>query len=260
MFLTRIFLTLLIFPASCIFSAQTKNFPKNKFNSANLSSKPLVVIDPGHGGLDIGAKIRKPYIEEKRLALTTAIYLKRDLLRMGYRVVLTRYRDQYITLPIRAKIANRAKAALFISLHFNSCKNNTAKGIEIFYNKNEKNKKRSALSRGLASCILQDSVKQTKMDSRGVKSAGFVVIKETKMPSVLVEGGFLTNFSDRQKLRQREFLLKLAKGIAIGSDKFLKSKMKTKTIRLARAKKTAKKRVSRKIARAIKKKVVVGTT
>ena len=233
--LTRLLLTLLIFPTSIIFSEKQKTFqPKNKFNSSSLSARPLIVIDPGHGGLDFGAKVRKPYVEEKRLALSTAIYLKSQLTRMGYRVILTRYRDNFISLQQRVNIANRAKAALFISLHFNSCKNSTAKGIEIYYNINDKLKNKTNLSKSFASDVLKTSVKQTFLESRGVKSANFIVIKETKMPAILVEGGFLTNFSDRQKLRQREFLTKLAKGIAIGSDKFIKTKIKTAPIRLAK--------------------------
>ena len=193
--------------------------PKQKV----FTSRPLVILDAGHGGWDQGAIIKYPYCEEKRLALTTTHFIKKYLEKMGYRVALTRSSDYYIPLPNRVALANRRKSELFISVHFNSCPNKIAHGMEIFYHQNQKNVKKSSASRRLAENVLKKSAMRTCCYSRGVKKANFFVLRETKMPAILVEGGFLTNPQERNLLRQRQYLDKLARGIAEGIDIFIKT-------------------------------------
>lgn len=186
------------------------------------SSKPLIYIDPGHGGLDLGAVIKKPRMEEKKYTLITAHYVKRYLEKMGYRVSLTRSRDFFISLRRRVDVANRARAGIFLSIHYNSCPNKNVSGIEIYYNK--KINRCSYISKLLAKDILQSLTFRTKAKSRGIKRANYFVLKTTKMPSVLVESGFLTNSCERNLVRQREYLQKIARGISEGVDKFVKSR------------------------------------
>ena len=107
--------------------------------------KPLIYLDPGHGGLDLGAKVRYPYMEEKKIALLMGHLTKRKLENFGYRVQLTRSRDFFLPLARRVTMANKHRADLFISLHFNSCPNKAVIGIEIFYMENTKQKKRNML-------------------------------------------------------------------------------------------------------------------
>jgi N-acetylmuramoyl-L-alanine amidase len=183
------------------------------------TQKPLIYLDPGHGGLDFGAVIKKPHIEEKRLCLTTAHYTKKYLEQMGYRVSLTRSRDFFIPLDKRVVLANKARAGIFVGIHFNSCPNQTANGIEVYYT--DAKNKRSVMSKKLASSVLNKSVISTKANSRGVKKANFYIIRQTNMPSILVESGFLTNPKEREKIRERGYLDKIAKGIAEGIDKFV---------------------------------------
>jgi len=187
------------------------------------SYRPLIILDAGHGGWDHGARIKYPFCEEKRMALTTAHYTKRYLEKMGYRVSLTRSRDFYISLPKRVNFANRHKSEIFVSIHFNSCPNKTAHGIEVFYHNNQNNRIRSLASKKLAEHILKKSAQKTKFYSRGIKKGNFFVIRETKMPAILVEGGFLTNPDERKCLRQRTYLDKLARGIAEGIDTYIKA-------------------------------------
>lgn len=190
--------------------------------SIDMSShalKPLIIIDPGHGGTDEGAKVST--FMEKKLTLMTSLLLKKHLEELGYRVTMTRSRDIYIPLPRRVSIANKAKGSLFVSVHFNSSPSIEAKGIEIFYF-DSKEQWRTRASKRLASCILYRMVDQTDAVSRGTKQGNFHVIRETDMPAVLVEGGFITNRDERGKLRDKAYLDRLAVGIAQGIDKYMK--------------------------------------
>jgi len=182
-------------------------------------AKPLIVLDPGHGGTDEGAKIH--YFMEKRLTLMTTLLVRKYLEEMGYRVIMTRSKDVFIPLHRRVSIASKTKAVLFASIHYNSSPSTEANGIEIFYH-NGSDFKRVKESKKLASSVLTELISQTSAHSRGVKSGNFHVIRETSMPAILVEGGFMTNNEERTNLRDKRYLEKIAKGIALGIDKYLK--------------------------------------
>lgn len=184
-----------------------------------LSTKPLIILDPGHGGKDEGAHIRN--ILEKRLTLRTANLVRKELQLLGYRVSMTRGRDVFVSLTHRADVANRKEAALFVSIHYNSSSSPAAKGIEIYYY-SKGDLGRAQKSKDLASSILSNVMETTSCHSRGVKRGNFHVIRETTMPAVLVEGGFLTNPEERAELVTRPYLENLAKGIAFGIDAYVK--------------------------------------
>lgn len=203
--------------------------PKKKAPSPG-SNAPLVVLDAGHGGQDLGAKSRKPFCEEKRIALRLALLSKKYLDQMGYRVLLTRTSDVFLPLARRVSIAHQSRCSLFVSLHFNSSPNKEAHGIEIFYYEKEEDAHRSASSKKLASAILEDVVKTTQAKSRGVKKGNFFVIREAKVPAVLIEGGFITNLYERNLLTQKEYIEKLARGIADGVDQYIRGNVKTKKV------------------------------
>ncbi len=188
-------------------------------NASPSSLKPLIVLDAGHGGTDEGAKINT--FMEKRLTLTTALMVRKYLEEMGYRVIMTRSKDLYLPLQRRVAIANKTKGSLFVSIHFNSAPRQEVQGIEIFYF-DSKEMWRTKASKRLAQCILHRALDQTEAVSRGVKQGNFHVIRETDMPSVLVEGGFMTNREERGKLRDKEYLSHLALGIAQGIDKYMR--------------------------------------
>jgi N-acetylmuramoyl-L-alanine amidase len=184
------------------------------------SVKPLIILDAGHGGMDEGTKVHA--LMEKRIALIATLLTKTHLEKLGYRVMLTRSRDTFIPLPRRVSIANKAQGSLFVSIHFNSAPSSDAKGIEIFYY-NSKELWRSRASKRLANCILGRMLDQTQARSRGIKLGNFHVIRETAMPAVLVEGGFLTNKEERIRLRDRSYLDRIALGIAEGIDKYMRT-------------------------------------
>ena len=190
------------------------------YEDSGLPVAPLIILDPGHGGTDEGAKVQS--VMEKRITLTTALMTKKQLEALGYRVIMTRSRDVFLTLPRRVAIANKAKAALFVSIHYNSSPNASAKGIEIYYF-DSKGGDRMRDSKRLANTILHQVLDQTEAHSRGVRRGNFYVVRETSMPAVLVEGGFMTNYDERFRLKDRKYLEKIAKGIAQGVHNYLNS-------------------------------------
>ncbi len=186
-------------------------------------SVPVIVLDAGHGGLDLGASSKTPSCEEKKIALTTALLAKKYLDKLGYRVILTRNSDIFISLSRRVKIAHPSRAILFVSLHYNFAANATAHGIEIFYCDSKQEGQRSSASKKLANTILKNVLRRTNAKSRGVKKGNFYVLRESKVPAVLLEGGFISNPEERGKLRQRQYIDKIARAVADGVDKYFRS-------------------------------------
>jgi len=193
--------------------------PSSQVNKNSPNQLRLIVLDPGHGGYDIGARMSA--CDEKSLALSTALLTKKHLIDMGYRVIMTRSRDVFMTLEKRVLIANETKSKLFVSIHFNAAKNLTAKGIEVFFCGSQ-DKIRSDSSKKLASCVLNKMIDKTHAENRGVKDGKFFVIRETKMPAILVEAGFMTHLDELHLLKDIQYRDKLAKGIAEGIDQFFK--------------------------------------
>jgi len=193
--------------------------------AAASSSKPatikqLIVIDPGHGGFDIGAKVKN--LQEKSLALQTATLVKQYLHAKGYRVILTRSRDVFLPLKKRTAIANDTKSKVFVSIHVNAFKGTQPSGIEIYcYNKGSK--WRQNASKKLADTVLSGMVATTGARSRGVKYGNFHVIRETYMPAILIEGGFMTNPKEHANLSDKAYVEKMARSIANGIEQYLKT-------------------------------------
>ena len=188
-----------------------------------MPAKGFIILDPGHGGHDVGTQsISKPRYQEKSLNLTTANFVKAYLEQLGYEVALTRKNDIFISLEKRAQIANEKKPDLFVSIHYNSAPSAEAKGVEVFFYNSKENKTRADKSKGLAQAVLKHVITHTKAHSRGVKHGNFAVIRETLMPAILIEGGFVTNEAELQNLKDPTYLKKLAWGIAKGVDEYKK--------------------------------------
>ncbi len=178
---------------------------------------PLIVIDPGHGGKDFGTEAPTATIfKEKNLNLITAKILDGYLKQMGFRTILTRTNDTFISLDARANLANESHADLFVSLHYNSAPSSQAEGIEVFFYRTDGDKERVASSKKLAESILRYVIDLTEAKSRGVKHGDLAVIRKTKMPAILVEGGFMTNHQEMIKLGDPSYIKSIAWGIARG--------------------------------------------
>ena len=166
-----------------------------------------ICIDAGHGGKDPGACAGGA--REKDIALSVA--LKIGALLTCYKVVYTREEDVYVGLAERALIANQAKADLFVSVHCNSAPSASANGMEVYVHTS-----RSAASTRAANTIYDRLLPASGFRGRGVKANDYAVLRETVMPAVLVELGFVSNEGDRAKLISESWQDRAAEAIASG--------------------------------------------
>lgn len=221
-----------------------------------------IVLDPGHGGKDSGA-ISCHGIAEKDLTLAFAKLLKKQLeTRLGCKVLLTRTHDRFLSLEDRARVANNAKADLFISVHANAHLDPALAGFETFslnFARDQESARVAALenatsrkamsdlkpllekllrttkineSAALASQVQRNTVaklraKGDKVRDLGVKQAPFHVLLGAQMPSVLIEIGFLTNQEEEKRLKTRQYQQNLVAGITAGVESYL---METKKV------------------------------
>ncbi len=165
-----------------------------------------VVIDPGHGGHDLGGHYGKVY--EKHLALDTAMRLEHYLRSSGYRTVMTRRSDKFISLPRRISMGNSHGNAIFVSIHYNYSWKRHVSGFETFYH--------NSRSRPLAEYVHYAMLNRVRAADRGVKYARYYVLRNSRNPAVLVEGGFLSNSRERRRVMQGDFRDGVARGIAEG--------------------------------------------
>jgi len=221
-------------------------------------AKPLIVLDPGHGGVDPGAHSRAGLLE-KKVTLDVAKKLKKKLEATGrYRVQLTRNRDIFIPLRRRVSISRQAGAALFISLHADSHGNPKTRGASV-YTLSEKasDKEAAALaakenkvdiiagidftgtdpvltdilidiaqrdslnsSLNFANLVVKEMGKVTRLVRNTRRSAGFAVLKAPDVPSILVEMGYLSNAREAKLLRDNSHRNQLAGALVKAVDRF----------------------------------------
>lgn len=188
-------------------------------NAGGKLSQKVIVIDPGHGGTQAGARWREgnTVIEEKTIALAISKHIAELLAREGATVVLTRAEDKTLGLYERTALANSAGAHFFISIHCDSNpRPNSASGTTIYYHRDD------ADSRALGQAILNEIVKVSGLPSRGVRSDttlyqnGLAVLRTSQMPAVLVEVGFINHAKDRAKLVDPVFQKRVAEAIVRG--------------------------------------------
>ena len=166
-----------------------------------------IVIDAGHGGHDRGG-IAGQRVSEAQMNLDVAQRLKAVLQASGYRVVMTRDSDVFIPLGMRVAIANSYRDAIFVCIHFNATSRRSASGIETYFY--------SSQSLALASAIHYYVAGGAPSGNRGVRRRGFYVLRNTRIPSVLVECGFLTNPTEASYAQNSSYRQKLALEIAHG--------------------------------------------
>ena len=243
--------------------------PKSKSDDKPKASKPLVVLDPGHGGKDSGAKGHQGLLE-KDLTLKIALNLERELRKHGLDVLLTRRDDSYVSLEDRTALANQKNAALFVSIHLNAHSAKSASGIETYFldttddkyslrlaaTENKTSQERvseiqlamvglsmryhTEESEALANEV-QDAMtdvahryRQGGVRDLGVKSSLFYVLLGARMPAILAEVGFITNPLDAELLNQRWYRRKLAASMAQKIGKVISSNDSHKVLKSMR--------------------------
>jgi N-acetylmuramoyl-L-alanine amidase len=223
----------------------------------------VIALDPGHGGRDPGA-IGKAGTREKDVALSVAMKMQALVNRTpGYRAILTRSGDRFVSLRNRVKVAREAEADLFISLHADSFHSPAAKGASVYalslsgasseaarWIAHKENS--SDLIGGISlddkddliasvlldlsqTATIQDSLelgsdvlanigKVSRLNNRQVQQAGFAVLKAPDMPSILIETAFLSNPTEEKKLRNPKHQQKLARAVFNGIQNHLKNR------------------------------------
>jgi len=223
-----------------------------------------VVIDPGHGGRDTGA-IGPRGLREKDVALAIARTLAGRLRALGFSVILTRKDDSYVSLDERTRIANQARADLFVSVHCNAARRRRLTGVETwtlnvasdryatrlatFENADAERtvsdlrliladlatRANASDARDLAQSVQSSLVRNLRarvgrVEDHGVKQALFYVLLGAHMPAILVETGFISNPAEEARLRNRKYQTGAAEAIARGVKEFVDGRQ-----RLARA-------------------------
>ncbi|MDZ7673027.1 MAG: N-acetylmuramoyl-L-alanine amidase family protein [Halanaerobiales bacterium] len=189
--------------------------PDSKINIALAKSEiqsknNIIVLDAGHGGFDPGAVgIRNT--KEKDVNLNIVKNLAEVLKNRGFKVLLTREDDTFISLNQRVKFANSNNARIFVSVHNNSSTKRTSEGTETFIAPNK-----SGDSLMLAENIQSELIKSLGLFNRGVKKEYLYVIRYTEMPAVLVEVAFLSNPNEQKLLTDDDFIKNTADAISQG--------------------------------------------
>lgn len=180
------------------------------FGAGSALAFRTVVIDAGHGGRDLGAA--DSYVYEKHINLDVSRRLERALKDAGFKTVMIRSTDEFVALSERSSKANRFRNAVFVSVHFNSSYKTTAVGIETYY--------RSSNSEKFARLVHDELIKNIGATDRGVKTANFSVLRNTKHPSILVEGGFVSHKNERTYMMDPQYRQVVADSIARGIIQF----------------------------------------
>ena len=216
-------------------SLPRKERPIQTGRSAPIGSLPMVVLDPGHGGQDSGAMCGG--MLEKELTLDVAQRLDRRLRAAGLSTLMTRSGDNYISLAERAAMTNRVRDCVLVSIHFNDADKPVSTGIETYYAERQVGggtllaswlpflQRISAdspnlESQSLAGFIQNALVTRTQAVNRGTKTQQFFVLANVRHPAVLVEGGFISNKEDANKLGNAAYREEIATAMSEGILKY----------------------------------------
>jgi N-acetylmuramoyl-L-alanine amidase len=235
-------------------AARSSPPPPGAAAAARVEGVHTIVIDPGHGGDEVGAKGAGGALE-KDVSLSIARKLRTDLVNAGFSVFLTRDRDVAVPLDDRAAIANNYKADLFVSIHANASRARGVRGSEVYflsYQASDDDSRRIAQAEGaadpapsvapgsdlalilwdmaqaehleessaLASRVQEELAVVTESEGRGVKQAPFRVLVGASMPAILVEVAFISNPEEEKELTSDAYQAKIAAAVARGIQRY----------------------------------------
>ena len=202
----------------------------------NKGKVQTVVLDAGHGGFDKGA--RSSYGTEKEYTLDVARQLRPLLQAKGFKVIMTRENDVFLPLQLRAHIANQTSDSIFVSIHFNATASRDPTGFEIYsltprgapstaddalslsFVNMQEGSPVDAQSFALSATVYHSMLGHIPEFDRGIKRARFAVLRHTKIPAILVEGGFLSQNADSKLIANTAWRAKLAEAIAVGIENY----------------------------------------
>lgn len=192
---------------------------------ASKSSKErVVVIDPGHGGIDAG-KVGVNGEEEKDINLKIAMNIKKLLEEEGVKVVMTRTEDERLAekqvedLKARVEIMNQQKPVLAVSIHQNSYHEESVRGAQVFYYTDSKEGEQAA-------AVIQEALKEIDPDNTKEAKANnsYYILKKTEVPVVIAECGFLSNYEEAEKLADEGFQKEIAAAVKNGILRYLEER------------------------------------
>jgi N-acetylmuramoyl-L-alanine amidase len=199
-------------------AAEILPMPSN-FSHLRIPRDTLIVLDAGHGGTDPGAQ--RGEVQEKEITMEIIDKLKRVLEAKGARVVLTRSDDTFVSLEDRVRITNNTDPTLFLSVHINAMESaSDIHGIETYYQTEQ--------SRLLADAVHECLISGLAAPDRSVRKARFYVIKNTPVPAILAEVGFISNHDERDKLISSDYQMKIAEALEHGVILYLDRKIALK--------------------------------
>lgn len=185
-----------------------------------VPDEKTICIDPGHGGSSSGAVLGNRY--EKNDTLKLSLLVRDILTDRGYNVVMTRDNDSDVSLKERCKIANKAKASLFVSIHRNSSSSSSATGMEMWVHSSNPTDD-TLLAQNILDCLETVGISQNRGIHTGYRDGAdknYYINRKTKMPSVLAEIGFISNVNDNKDYDEN--MESYAKAIADGIEMTLK--------------------------------------
>jgi N-acetylmuramoyl-L-alanine amidase len=208
-------------------------YPSRYFTPGKITT---ICLDPGHGGKDAGNRAGGFFWHnEKTYTLLLALELRDQLKQAGFKVILTRSKDNFVELPERPAIANRAKADLFISLHFNAAptggsavagpetycitpvgaasSNAQGEGADHGATTANRVEKKSLI---FAYQIQKSLVRNLGVNDRSVRRARFAMLCDSQMPAILIEGGYMTNPAEGKRIYDATWRRQMAAAIVKG--------------------------------------------
>lgn len=178
-------------------------------NEVNLPlNGKTIVLDPGHGGKDVGST-GSLGTYEKDVTLLTALNVRRELVKQGATVVMTREADTTISLEARTELALAKNADLFISIHFDAFQTNDVYGMTTYYNKPQDQE---------IAWQIHDQLFKQGIDTkdRGVKLGDYHVIRENTKPAILLELGYISNKNEEARMQSKLFQDQISMAIVSG--------------------------------------------
>lgn len=204
----------------------------NVFNNSNkIEDKKIILIDPGHGGMDGGA-VAKDGTLEKEINLNISKILRDELQKKGYKVLVTREDDRGLysedkgkktrqkkieDLNKRCEIKKTSKCDMFMSIHLNMFDQTQYYGAQVWYSNNEDSKK---LANILQNNLIEELDKNNKRKEKPAKNSYKILRNNDDMPSVIIECGFLSNPRELDKLKDIEYQKKISKAIIKSVDDY----------------------------------------
>ena len=213
----RIVISIVLLSLFILFILRTVPFLGFNFKSL----EKVIVIDAGHGGSDPGT-IGFSGNYEKDINLDISKKLKEKLKSNGYKAILTRDSDEYVDNLLRAKLTNKKRARVFISIHGNAMENNNSiNGIQVLYYPNRKSTIGDLNNNELARIIMGSLINGTGAKDKGiVDREDLIVLNQTKMPAIIIECGFLSNEKEEQLLLTDDYQNKVVDSIYMGLEEY----------------------------------------